>query len=339
MTFSRILFTSLAIMLLGVALTPALIIKPDYTKDDLRKYWLPPSQFIDLSSGATAHFRDEGGPQGPVVVLIHGGYGALHSWEPWIPFLAPDYRVIRVDLPAHGLTGRIPGDNYSRSSMVEFTREFLQSLGIDRFSMVGHSMGGAVVLAYALRYPEGIESLVLIGPEGAAPHRYDPQTIYLLEEFRRAIEHGTALADQPPTCWELLVSKTTSPIANTDATSHDPAVAREHNRWKADINRFEENRYARILMAKQYISELAANGPMDLEPRLHEIAAPTLILNGRQDTLVPVTVAELMQDAIPNSELILYENVGHMPPQEIPARTARDVDSFIKSRVQDAENS
>ena len=273
-----------------------------------------------------------------MLVLIHGGYSSLHSWDPWIPFFSQDYRVLRVDVPAHGLTGRIPSDVYTRGSMVALVHEFLQALNVERFAIAGHSMGGGIVLTYALNYPAQVEAMILIGPEGVPEEGgYDPENVFVSAEQKEAIRQGNVEIDTTPS----LMDKITGMISNAwltrkvyDRLVYDPAIISDERIERGlMINRYEEVRYARLLMNTQYLAELVVIGPRDLEPRLHEVQAPTLIINGDQDILVPPATAKKFHQGIPNSELIIYKNMGHLPPQEKPAKTAQDVIDFLSKQT------
>ena len=83
------------------------------------KYANKHSRFLDIASGARIHYRDEGNPLGLPLVLVHGSNASLHTWEPWVQRLGNEFRVITLDLPGHGLTGRVVGDDYSSVAFVE----------------------------------------------------------------------------------------------------------------------------------------------------------------------------------------------------------------------------
>ena len=86
------------------------------------KYTSDTSQFFTMRNGARIHFRDEGNPNGPAVVLVHGSNASLHTWEPWVAILGESYRIITMDLPAHGLTGAVPDQALWFSSTIENRR-------------------------------------------------------------------------------------------------------------------------------------------------------------------------------------------------------------------------
>ncbi|MBM4239694.1 MAG: alpha/beta fold hydrolase, partial [Gammaproteobacteria bacterium] len=125
------------------------------------KWATPPSKFVVID-GVRLHYRDEG--SGPVVVLLHANYSSLFMWEPWVASLRDHYRVIRVDLPAHGLTGPEPNGNYSLERIQALFERFVDERGLQRFTVVGTSIGGTVAMRYTAAHPERIERLVLISP-------------------------------------------------------------------------------------------------------------------------------------------------------------------------------
>lgn len=139
----RILAGTATLILLALAVIVISVVQFDVPREQLvGKYATGASQFVTLPSGASAHVRDEGNPQGPVLVLIHGSNASLHTWEPWVAELDTTYRIISMDLPGHGLTGRVPGDDYSREGMATFLDELMSTLKVERFSVAGNSMGG-----------------------------------------------------------------------------------------------------------------------------------------------------------------------------------------------------
>ena len=106
------------------------------------KYGPPPSQFIRLSNGVNVHLRDEGDPDAPPIVLVHGHTEDLHTWNHIVKNLIESFRVIRFDLRRHGLTGPAPDNDYRIENYVSDLSLIVDHIGIDSFVLVGHSMGG-----------------------------------------------------------------------------------------------------------------------------------------------------------------------------------------------------
>ena len=134
--------------------------------DDLiQRYANRNSQFIDIG-GARAHVRDEGNKDGIPIVLIHGSMGSLHMWEGWVDRLKDRARLISVDLPGHGLTGAWPREEYTIEAYADFIEVLADTLNLDRFALVGHSMGGAVAWTFAATRPDRVSQLILVDSAG-----------------------------------------------------------------------------------------------------------------------------------------------------------------------------
>jgi len=116
-----------------------------------REYTSPSSQFLVLEDGGRIHYRDEGNPSGVPVVLIHGSNASLHTWSAWVDELGDTYRIVSLDLPGHGLTGKTPAHDYSSRTFVNTVDALVSHLGINQFVLGGNSMGGGVTWRYALK--------------------------------------------------------------------------------------------------------------------------------------------------------------------------------------------
>ncbi|UCH10746.1 MAG: alpha/beta fold hydrolase, partial [Fidelibacterota bacterium] len=110
------------------------------------------------------HIRDQG--TGPAVVLLHGMFSSLHTWDGWVEALQDSFRMIRLDLPGFGLTGPRPDADYSLSEYVGFMDALLDELGVERAILVGNSLGGGIAWEYSLAHPSRVEGLILIDAVG-----------------------------------------------------------------------------------------------------------------------------------------------------------------------------
>jgi pimeloyl-ACP methyl ester carboxylesterase len=268
------------------------------------------SRFVVLDSGARIHVRDEGKADGPALVLLHGTNDSLHTWEPWVAQLAGEFRLVSLDLPAQGLTGRVPDDDYSDAAYVRTVHGVVEKLGLRKFALAGNSMGGTVAWEYTLAHPDRIEQLVLVDA-GGYPHDSPPPTyakLLAIPGMSQAFRH---LSPRPLVAMGFRQA-VADPAVITDA-SIDRTIA---------FLRREGTRDA-VRMRRQLGRERA---PID---RLREIQAPTLILWGDRDQLIPVSDAQAFDRDIPNSRAIVYAGIGHMPMREIPQRSAADTAAFL----------
>ena len=286
---------------------------PDVPADVLvAKYGPPPSQFVDLPSGARVHYRDQGQPNAMPLVLLHGSNASLHTWEPWVRELSTQFRVISVDLPAHGLTGPVPGDDYSQEGMVKFVDEFTLRLKVDRFALAGNSMGGGVAARFAIEHPERLTHLILVDAAGLPTKSpQDPGVGFRIA--RTPILQNVLLYVSPRRLFEDGLKK-----AIVDDALVTPEMVDRY--W--ELNRRTGTRAATLKRFQTVRDDF-------IEQNVAKIATPTLILWGELDTLVPRDVGDAFNTAIKGSRLIVYKNVGHIPMEEVPEPTARAVREFL----------
>lgn len=290
---------------------------PELPRETLvAKYGTPPSRFLKLPSGARMHYRDQGNARGPVLVLLHGSTSSLHTWEPWVAHLGDAFRIVRFDLPGHGLTGPVQSEDYSPDGMVKFVEQARRALGLARFHLAGSSMGGHVAWRYALAHPDAVERLVLVAASGL--------NHLLPEDQQPNVPLGMRILRTP---FLNRIAEWTTPRRAVEQTTRavfaDPRLVTD-----AMVDRYRElllypgNRRATRLRAAAKVDLRAAE-------RLNEIHAPTLVLNGAADVLVPAATGRIFQQRIAGAERIEYPNVGHLPMEEVADQSAADVRAFL----------
>ncbi len=329
--FKNIMLAVLALCVILILFTCLVFYKKDLTREELSGYINGESQFTTLSNGANVHYRDEGNPVGPVLLMLHGGFGSLHNWEGWVPYLKQDFRLVSLDLPAHGLTGRIPNDIYTRETMNGTVRLLMEKLGISTFSIAGNSMGGGLALQYALDHPEQVEGLILIGSEGIpnGPDGYDA-SMFTDEKPLAPDENGYNTLTTSEKVISRFIGPSVIKFTLNELVSDKALITDEFVDWFGRIIRYTGNREANILMFRQWLKPDA--DPRDLENRLHEIAVPVLYMHGEDDVLVSLNIAERFDELLSDSKLIQYENSGHMSMIEQPKLTAMDILAFYRDK-------
>lgn len=281
-----------------------------------RKYGSAASRFAELEPGLRVHYRDEGKSDGRVLVLIHGSNASLHTWEPWVKALGKDYRVISLDLPGHGLTGRNPAGVYDNASYVSVVDRLLTKLNVDNAVIGGNSMGGGVSWLFALTHPEKVDALLLVDASGQ-PHAKSGNLPLGFKLMRMPVIKEAVRFIAPRSIFESSVKTSMS----VQSKINDQLIDRY---W--ELNRYPGNREATM----QRFSSLKNMTPGTKE-RLSAIKAPVLILWGAEDNLIPVTSAKWFAEAIPEAKLVIYPNVGHIPMEEIPEKSANDVKIWLDS--------
>ncbi|WP_255148953.1 alpha/beta fold hydrolase [Halorarius halobius] len=274
-------------------------LEPDYTDEH--------SEYVDVA-GTSVHYRDEG--SGPTLLLLHGTFSSLHTWDEWTERLKSEYRVVRVDLPGHGLTGPHDGFGHNMAGMTAFLEAFCAELGLDDFAVVGNSRGGAVAWRYVLDYDRA-ERLVLIDAMGFPMNPPTPLLNLLsVPGFTEAFRWLTP---------EWFIARAVREVYG-DAERIAPGTVERYH----DLMLHEGNRAA--------VMDILRRDMVDPELRydeLSEVDVPTLVMWGELDPWLPPEWATRFREEIPDAECITYEGVGHAPMEETPAKSAADLDAFL----------
>lgn len=318
-TFVRIIFVLLFVLASG-ALTSRLFaqsITPESLAD-------PDGQFIDVG-GAQIYYIDKGPQDGPVVLLLHGFGGSTFTWRDTIePLAEAGFRAIALDMPPFGLSDKDPDQAYSRANMAKTIIALMDTLKIDKASIVGHSMGGGVTAQLALNYPSRIEKLVFVagsvGGGGVATEDQNSQT-------PRSAPFGFLSSLDPKSPLAITAIKTFM----TPERFTDILTSAYYN--KSVITDAVIAGYQRPLQLDTWAQGLLAfissdNAVFDTTA-LAEIKAPTLIIWGEQDTWVPLSAGERLNTLIPNSTLIIYAETGHLPMEENTEQFNDDLLAFL----------
>ncbi len=273
------------------------------------------SRFLDLPNGVRLHVKGAGPKDAPALVLLHGSDASLHTFDPWIDRLKDRRRVVAIDLPGHGLTGKAPKGDYTRAAMRDAIDAALDMLEIQRFALAGHSMGGGLAWLYALDHADRLDALILIAPVGwrdetAVPQSNDPWLVHLLRT-----SWGRGLVRYAPVRG-LIEGGLKHVVA--DKTSVTKAMV---DRYEA-LTRRAGNRDATLARA------VLREPPHPIE-RIQEIAVPTLVMQGDADPVVPLKHAQGFAGAIPGARIEILENVGHIPMEEAPDASAQAAAEFL----------
>ena len=295
----------------------------DIPREELEaKYATGSSQFLDLPDGARIHFRDEGRPESPAIVLLHGFNGSLFNFERLVPLLANDFRLVSIDLPGFGLTGATPSADYTTEGFMDTVTKLTNQLGIEKFSIAGNSMGGGVAWKYALEHPTKVEGLVLLASSGVGSKRD-------VKQFKER-ERNT------PIVWKLMDSALmkkflhyyTPKFFATEGLKrsvYDQKFANdEHAMQYHDLVLLQGSRNAILSMT------MGGRRTMYGPEALSKITVPTLVIHGEEDNIIGFERSFVFEENIDNSKIKIYSNVGHLPMYEEPVRTANDIIRFFQ---------
>ena len=285
---------------------------PDLERAELEKRYVASSpQMLDVD-GLKVHYKETGPQAAPALLLMHGFGSSLQAWDDWSLKLEQKYRVIRLDLPGFGLTGASPANDYSEEKDLAILTHFADKLGLEKFSIIGHSMGGKMAWTLAASQPERVQALVLMAPDG----------------FPEAKDFGTKPYEVPAVTGlikyflpKYLVRKSIEPaFAEADALS-DARVNRYY-----DMLRAPGVRAAILERSNQTIYT-------DPVPRLKAIKAPTLLIWGEQDQMIPSTNAKSYASVLSNSTTVLVPKLGHLLQEEQPEKGLTAVMQFLDSHL------
>lgn len=294
----------LAVLLLVLARR---MVRLDLPRDALvARYAAPPSEFRTIA-GVTLHVRDEGPRDAPAILLLHGFGVSLHLWDDWARLLAPRFRVIRPDLPGFGLTGPDPTGDYSDERTIAVIAALLDDLGVARAHVIGSSMGGRYAWRFAADHPERVDRLVLMAPDGFSETGKDGKPPRIPWYFRLL---PWMLPERP--LRKISATGYADPAALTDAI-----FTRTHDLLRAPGVR------------RAMLDRMAAMTRSDPTPILARITAPTLLLWGDTDRMIPHTHAADYERAIPHAETVVLPALGHAPMEEAPEASLAPVLDFL----------
>ena len=285
---------------------------PDLERAELEKrYFSSSPQIIDVD-GLKVYYK-ETGPQGaPALLLLHGFGSSLQAWDDWSLKLEQKYRVIRLDLPGFGLTGASPANDYSEEKDLAILTRFADKLGLDKFSVIGHSMGGKMAWSLAAAQPDRVRALVLMAPDGFPETKDIGTKPYEVPAIMGLIKYVLP---------KYLVRKSIEPAFVQADVLNDALV----NRY-FDMLRAPGVRGAILERSNQTIYT-------DPVPRLKAIKAPTLLIWGEQDQMIPSTNAQSYANVLSNSTTVLVPKLGHLLQEEQPEKGLAAVMQFLDDQL------
>ena len=306
------LVRAFGVLLMLTALAVTLAHAPDRSVDSLVTRWAPPPSDFMYVKGQFVHFRDEGPKTDPVpLVLVHGTAASLHTWQGWAGDLRARKRVITFDLPGFGLTGPNAGGDYRGDTYARFVLRLMDELKVQRCVLAGNSLGGEIAWRTAAMAPQRVARLVLVDAGG-----YDlkPEHVPLAFALARLPGVNRLLDVLTP---HMLVERSVREVYG-DPDKVTPGLVDRYY----ELTLREGNRHALAQRFRQMEPGADAG-------RIATLRMPTLILWGGRDRLVPLDAALRFQHDIPGSRLVVFDNLGHVPQEEDPPRTAAAVEQFL----------
>lgn len=259
------------------------------------------------AAGIQTNYHDQGA--GFPALLIHGSGPGVSAWANWrkvLPGLAAFRRVIAPDIVGFGYTERPSGQPYTMDAWLAQVLGLIDALRLEQVDLVGNSFGGALSLAFAIRHPDRVRRLILMGSAGVpfeltagldAVWGYEPS----FENMRRLMD-----------CFAYDHSLVTDELA--------------HLRYQASIREGVQEAYAAMFPAprQRWVDALCSRAE-DIAALPHE----TLVLHGREDRILPVSTSLQLAQLIPKSQLHIFGHCGHWTQIEHADRFVRLVNDFL----------
>ena len=304
----KIALFSLVVVFTAFLAAVALLWTPDRSRASLEaRYLRSPRDLIDVA-GVRLHVRDDGRKDAPALIMIHGFGSSLQTWEVWAKALEGDFRVVRFDLPGSGLSAPDPSVDYSDGHSVKLVLALMDRLHLKRATLIGNSIGGRIAWRFAAAYPERVDKLVLISPDGFASPGF---------------EYGKPPI--VPAAVGLLRYVLPKPLLRASLRSAygDPSTLSS-----ATVTRYYELMLApggrQALLARMKQAVLT-----DPKPFLRRIRAPVLLMWGKRDGMIPVTNAWDYLQALPHARLVTFPALGHVPQEEAPLKSLEPLRAFL----------
>lgn len=284
---------------------------------------VPPAVDVEVRyrriHGYRRAFRIAG--DGPPLLLLHGICDTSETWNEVIPLLAPHYTVVAPDLLGHGLSDK-PRADYAISAYACGVRDLLAVLDIDAVTVVGHSLGGGIAMQFAYQFPERCERLVVVSSGGvgrevhpmlrvaASPASDVLLPVATVAPLRWAVRNSSRVLRRMPF------------VSMGDDTGY--VIDRYNGLGTAEArSAFLRTLRAGVDVHGQVVSML---------DRCYLAAGlPTLIVWGTDDAVIPVRHAYRAHEAMPGSQLELFDGAGHFPHHDNPTKFANVLNDFIMS--------
>lgn len=262
------------------------------------------------AGGETWHYLEGGPADAETVLIIHGFGGSKDNWSRFARFVTDRYRVVVPDLPGFGESARDPDRDYSLPSQRERLHGFVEALDLQTFHLLGVSMGGHLSALYTHRYPERVVTLALFDNAGVmSPVESD---------YWRALAAG----DNP-----LVVEKPGDFDRLFEYIFHEEPFVPWPFRRAYARRAVEQSAFNRIIFGHLRAEALSYRDP--LETLLPDIRQPVLILWGEHDRIIHKSSIDVMRPLLPQAEVVILKDTGHVPMLERPEASSRHYLDFI----------
>lgn len=294
--------------------------------------------------------ESKGRGERPALVMVHG-FGANKAvWFRCCRHLKDDFHLIAIDLPGHGESSKYMDKDYSLSNQTMYLRAILEELKVEKPHLAGNSMGGAIIALYAALYPDDIAGITLFNPGGIKTYeseldRYlargeNPLIVKTSGDLQKLMDFSM---EKPPfLLWPITSVMAEKAVANQgmhDKIFNDLLQSRARGSYGHPHAGVEGKAGAQAGASSlklwgqndRLIQHNNGHAFDDFEDVLRAIKAPALIVWGRNDRLINAENGKIFDELIPDSRLVILDDVGHSPMLEVPETAANLLAEFIRS--------
>lgn len=246
----------------------------------------------------------------PTLICVHGFAANKENWVEFTPYLKDDFHLILVDLPGHGETSFDPSKKYNFPHMNQQLRSFTEALKLDKFHLIGNSLGGGLVNVYAANFPEQVLSVISLSPAGI----FDVKS-----EYQELLEQGK------------------NPLLVNNAEDLDFVMGFAFAKKRFIPWPIKDVILQLLLEKRPNMDRIFADfveppdDDFDYKTLVSSLRVPSLIIWGKLDRLINVGNTEVYQQLNPKIQIETLDNVGHGPMLEVPELTADMVKHFVQN--------
>lgn len=275
-----------------------------------------------LPTGTTLFVETQG--SGRPMLVIHGGLGLDHTYfQPWLDPLAAGFKLVYPDLRGNGHSPAVPDAELTMDKMAADLDALRVALGFKQWAVLGHSYGGFVAQAYALKYPQAV-SYLMLADTSPAP---------------RFLAKNEAPAMLRPAMTPAIEAAFHKLFAVASGAEPEGGDAEWRTIWHTIIPAYFHDFPTDLLVAtdrttyreRALVQGVTASAKFDTRPALAGVNLPTLVMVGRHDAILPVAQSEVLYKGIPEARLLVFERSGHFPFIEERDRFLGEVRSFLGS--------
>jgi Predicted hydrolases or acyltransferases (alpha/beta hydrolase superfamily) len=304
----------LVVVTIGPFLIPVPALEGLVTESELAD---PDSKFIEIND-VTVHYKEMGEGE-KTFILLHGFGASVYSWREVMDDFSQRGRVIAYDRPAFGLTERPMPETwtenpYGMEANVELLRGLMDALEIEKAVLVGNSAGGGVSVAFALKYPERVESLILVDPGlgGGRGPQFPEWALPLMRSPQMRHIGPLLVRDIAETGNDTILRAWSDPSKVTDEIIEGYRKPLQSKNWDRAL----------------YELTFAPPYP-ELRPQLPDLKVPAFVIGGEDDRIIRAWYFEAVSKEIPGTQLVLLPKCGHVPHEECPHTFMEEVLKYL----------